>query len=413
MSHLATNDHVQLPLGPAPWGQPLTVTIECTQAPEQRVGKDHRALIQPDWQVELLDHGAESERIARSLTTGFWCSCLFAAESVIPAFRATLQTISSPRMLAERCARFAQSQEWEMGGLGCFWCDRGDDCEAGRAPQTAADAVRSAMSAEGIARLSVEWEDTDRWSVEGLGVAAKYIADSLIRAAGAAWSRWGDPRQVDDGEEGFFKLWWNGMLPHQVDEIARLLPREVWPLSSDFYWDAHFSNIDLVWLSGVISCYPTRDFAEWGVKQAKRWERIPAASVWKLVELGVSANDAIGVLDEQVPIAALRDLIDNAGVHPGTAARWLTVWARIGVAPLSEHYLLLKAHNALVPNRRLLDARYSPQVWSAPHGPSRTETAVMLALAPDSTVIVEAVRRGITTATDPRFLQLIRAESTA
>jgi len=386
---------------PGPAGQGLEVVIECTSAPTERFGVQHRVRIAPDWTVTLDAHDVASERIARTLGAS-WCSCLYFLESVVPAYRETLAFVADPKRWAEQCANWRWMESVSEHRI-CWWCDLGRDCEADLPVETTSERMRHALSPEGMASRcrSSEWPGLD------LSLAAHDQSAALLSAAGRAWCRSGDHTQVDGGEDGFIDLWRSGVLPTHVDEIARSIPRQALPLSPDFYWDAHFGTVDPQWLSAVVCCYPDREFAEWAITQEDRWRRIDPHDVWRMFELRLSARDAMGALDAQVPVDTLVDLSHRGDVPAATAARWLTVWSRIGIMPTSQHFRVLEANRALgnVPSAWRLDATTDAlRARGVRDAPSRLDLAVMLAIAGDVPAVVAAVARGVREATDLRFL---------
>lgn len=386
---------------PGPAGQGLAVTIECTNSPTERFGIQHRVRIASDWSVNLEAHDVESERIARKIGAS-WCSCLFFLESVVPAYRETLAVVADPEQTAEYCANWRSMERLGEHRI-CWWCDLGRDCQADFECTAIAERMRHAMSAEGLAShcSSFEWPGLD------LNVAARDQSAALLAAAGRAWSRWGDPDQVEGGEDGFHELWWHGVLPSHVDAIARSMPKEAWPLSTDIYWNAHFGMVDPQWLSSVVACYPEREFVEWAVAQGDRWSRIDPADVWRMYELRVSARDAMGALDAQVPVGTLADVSLRGDISAATAARWLTAWSQLGIMPTSQHFRVLEANRALgnVPSAWRITATIDTlRIQGVREMPSRLDLAVMLAIAGDIPLVVDAVTRGVREATDLRFL---------
>ncbi len=115
----------------------------------------------------------------------------------------------------------------------------------------------------------------------------------------------------------------------------------------------------------------------------------------------------MGALDAQVPVDTLVDLSHRGDVSAATAARWLTVWSRIGIMPTSQHFRVLEANRALgnVPSAWRLDATTDALRASGVRDvPSRLDLAVMLAIAGDVPAVIAAVARGVREATDLRFL---------
>jgi hypothetical protein len=372
----------ETPIGPAPHGASLSVTIACTATPADRVGVAHSVGIRPDWTVDT-PHDLDAERTARAF--GAWCSCLFFAEVVVPMLRRTLLGAADSALVGDA---------WRP-----WW----------RA-ERAADAARLAFSVDGLAALC----RTSAWSLDGLEVAARAQAAAILNAACWAWARAGDPRQVRDGVDGFALLWDSGVLPMQVDAIARRMLHSTWPLSVEFYEAAFFGAVPAVWLAGVTTSFPTSAFAEWAAAQEHRWESISPDDVERLRELHLSDADAIGALEERISPAAITEAALLAGVSARTASRFLIAWSRVGVAPTRDQVALLARRGAVVehpPVRRLDDvvAALRPVVlYALP----RTEIAVMLAICPDIAVLTRAARLGVRAATDPRFTRMVDERTT-
>ncbi len=340
---------------PVPGGGDLEIVVECTSDPDERFGTVHPVVLHADWTLDT-PHDLAAERVARAF--GGWSSCLLFAERVVPAYRRALEAMMDP------------------------------------GPAHATD---MAMPAAGAWTVSPERDLTSR----------------LFARAGRAWAASGDPRQVEGGESGFFELWGHGVLPGRVDELARALPRSIWPLPPGFYLRACVGAFDIDWLVAVVECFPEREFAEWAVASGSGKYLPPLDDIRRMSALGLSARDAVGVLERRVPVARLVDVANLPGVGGPTAARWLTLWARLGLTPTSAHYRLLAERRLLLhrPAAWTLDAAARAVSGFCPEPPDRTEIAVMLALAADVGVLEDAVRRGIRTSTDPRFLERISKEN--
>lgn len=340
---------------PVPGDRDLEIVVECTSEPDERFGTVHPVVLHSDWTLDT-PHDLEAERVARAL--GGWSSCLLLAERVVPAYRRTLEAMMDP------------------------------------ASELTTDI---AMPASGARTVSPERE----------------LASRLFALAGRAWAASGDPRQVDGGESGFIELWGHGLLPGRVDELACALPRSIWPLPPGFYLRACVGGFDVDWLVAVVECFPDREFAEWAVASGRDEDLPPLDDMRRMSALGLSARDAVGVLERRVPVATLVDVANLPGVGGPTAARWLTLWARLGLTPTSAHYGLLTERSLLLhrPAAWTLDAAARAVSGFCPEPPELTEVAVMLALAPDVGALEDAVRRGIRTSTDPRFLERISKEN--
>ncbi|MBQ9917199.1 MAG: hypothetical protein IJO71_08365 [Microbacterium sp.] len=388
----------RMAVAPAPYGQDLDLVIECTSDPRERFGAPHRVIVHPDWTVET-PHDLDAERIARSF--GGWSTCLLFADRALPTFRRALHVMAHPAQIT------AGDEPWTAAPQDDD--DSDDFCSYPLDPSSLRDSVREEIKPS---RMIPGSPSSHAASPEAIDAERKLYTE-LFSRAGRAWATAGDPRHIDGGEIGFLEVWAQGLLPTHVDELARSLPRSALPLSPQFYSRAHFDDVDVDWLIGAIQCYPDREFADWAVAQNVAWAQTPVEVVWRLYELGLSARDAIGVLEQRVPIDTLVELARRPGVGGQTAARWLTIWARLGVTPTTAHYRLLEANRVLLqrPQSWMLDTTASALRRFGAGAPDRTELAVMLALTTDLGAIERAIRRGARAATDPRFLELIRKEN--
>lgn len=375
------------PVLPAPGGRDLVITIECTSQPGEQFGTLHTVAIHHDWTCET-PHDLTAERVAQSF--GGWSTCLAFADHVIPAYRRAVAFMANPDTLPTHVE-------------GPVWPTTQTDERAG--PANTHDAVRLAISPDGVfpARSSVDVRSMKQTYVK------RRLYQELFAHGGRAWAASGDPHQIVGGAEGFLELWPQGLLPSHVAELARSILRTAWPLPPVLYSKMHSGEIDIDWLAAVTNCYPEREFTAWAATLESGWNRIPVETVSRLHRLGLSAHDAIGVLEERVPIETLTDLSNRSGVGGPTAARWLTVWARLGVSPSPRHYRLLEQNRVLLerPASWMLDSATQALRRYGPGAPDRTELAVMLALTSDQGLVADAVRRGIRYATDDRFMRML------
>lgn len=354
---------------PAPKGQHLAITIECTTAPGERFGTPHRVTIHPDWSV-TIPHDIDAEQIARSL--GSWNSCLHFIERIVPAYRGALAAMSSlaPLPRDEDRMRYELDAEYRLGGATGFGPGNGD-----------------------------------------FAVTEHRLYRELLERAGGIWAAWGDPRYMVGGSSGYRDVWRDGITPVAVDAIARMLPRDSWPLPADFFRRVYFERIDLTWLVTIMNCYPTSEVAMWATELGdSAARRYPADALWRFYDLGVGDRDAIAALDAGIAVEAVNDLAARPGVSGTTAVRWLTTWARVGAMPTVDHYRLLDEHRVLLdrPPQWLVDWTVLALRNFGRDPLPRTELAVMLALTSDVNVVREAVRLGVTTARDIRFIRLIK-----
>ncbi|MDL9978638.1 hypothetical protein [Microbacterium candidum] len=368
-------------LGPAPAGQLLTVNVECTGSPVDRFGVLHPVTIRPDWTVHTV-HDLDAERVG--VLFGGWCSCLHFVERIVPAFREGLQLMAAPRGLPR------DGDVWDnFPSQGCPQSKHfHHDLEA---------AVRHELSA---AHVSGQY-GADGWADRQVAAVAEAQFRAVMSAAAAVWANAADPDLVTGGRDGYLELWAAGMLPTQVAEIAAAFPDQALSFSTAFFRRIHFHGIDIDWLQAVVTAYPT-GLAEWAAQLDRGSLRVDPRELRRMRDLGLTGHDAIGLIEAGVPLAAVTELAVLPNVSGSTAARWLTLWYKIGVHPGPDHYQVLAAHQALHdrPSHSTLDMLCNSLDSVATPLPDRTEVAVMLALTGDPERVSQAVRRGVRRAVD-------------
>lgn len=353
-------------LGPAPGGGSVDLTIDCGSDPEGLAGVAHRVVVRPDWTVWTPHGDLAAERIARSF--GAWCTCLSFADLIVPAYRDALAALMGERHT---------SRTSDI------------DIERFLAPR-----IARAHSAAPLLR---------------------HLYAALLARAGELWAASADPRVVESGAHGLLHLWREGIPPFRVETIARTVPQAAWPLPTRFFMRAARDDDELDWLANAVTAYPEHEFVAWAVDERMHRHRAPADVVWRMYELGLTAADAIAAQEERVSVSRVARLASESAIEARTAARWLVLWAQLGIDPSPGQLAQLSAHDRL---------RHPPARWArdsmivalrrlgAP-GIDRTALAVMLSLAADDALVEHALDEGIRTPSDPRFGRMITRRSTS
>ncbi len=361
------------PLQPAPGGRPLLAPITCTADASTDSGVQHHLVIHSDWRAEAPDHDLAAERVATSLDG--WCSCLHAADTVVPMARTAFWLITNPLMPSTALDRRRTPEPRDIGSTHLF----------GTTPIASASRDQQRAQAE------------------------RRLLDELLAAIGSAWCPWGDPRQVDGGRAGFDELWRAGIPPARVDRLARMFPRASWPLPVDAYLAAQFGTVDLDWLSNAVTYYPERNFVRWALRRGAHVSHPTADQIGRMYDLQLSADDTAAAIDANVAYESLSTLSTVPDTTARSVARWLTLCAQLGARPTTLHWALLAdrgvfreapppwAKDALARKLRSLEQVAIP----------RAELVVMLVLCPDVDVIRDALQHGVLTALDARFIETL------
>lgn len=357
-------------IGPAPGGEPLVLTIECTISPADQFGAPHTVTVLPDWSV-TVPHDLEAERVAALF--GGWSSCERFASAAVPAYRRMVDVMSG-------------ASELDRAAGGSWAASRAPGCCT--PPSVFTSRFEALLHEVGPSHLAAAFGTTPQ-------------AVQVIAAAGRhAWSQAADPSLLEGGEAGYRELWDRGIHPERVARLAHALPDAVCPLPVATYVQAERRDIDTVWLAGVAAVFPVTEFAAWCVSNADGSGRITASEVRELRDLGLSPRDAMAALEGGVAASAIADAVHVSGARPASLARWMGAWARIGCAPTGEHYLLLAERRLL--HARPLAADIDALVTGAGRAVDRTEAAVMLALEPSPHRVLAAIRGGVRSAADLR-----------
>ena len=189
-------------IGPARDGRALVLDVECRTSTRQR-GPLHPVTITPEWQLET-PHDLAAERVAMAF--GGYCSCVLIADQVVPALQVAVQLLARdvPAPIAP-----APDRGWVVGGApaGCH-------CRRSFLPtaQAAAEHARSAL------HLAHRAGTTER----RFGAFLDRVALAHDHFPVPPYDRVVERRVRDAG--GMGQLWRAGLTPHQVADIAALVP---------------------------------------------------------------------------------------------------------------------------------------------------------------------------------------------
>ena len=196
-------------IAPTPNGNVLSVAVTCTARPGDEVGAAHIMTIHPeDWSCTSM-HDLAAERVARALVSEFWSACLLFIESVVPAYRRTLQVMHDPTSLDRR------------NGMWLNQTTGGKCLRPAHQHGVLRDAVRHEISMDHASALFLSDE--------------RRVPDVKIAAA--------DPELMAQGHESFVALWREGILPAQAEWVAASVPQAAFPLPADFYSNIYFNLV--------------------------------------------------------------------------------------------------------------------------------------------------------------------------
>lgn len=308
-------------LGPAPGRGELTIMIPCgTEDPTQdEVG--HPMTVRADWSLDM-PHDLEAERVAVAL--GGVSTCLDLAAGLVPALRHLLavMTRASDRLVETR------------------WC------ALGRCHGTYHHASDEAAY---------------RHEITPVHLAARFglrtwQAERLLDAAGTAWLAAADLTLVDEGREGYARLWSAAIHPELVPRLLLLAPPRARSMPWKFFVDAAYGGASRV-------RPPAQDAAD-----TPLFRTPDAAEVQTLV------------------------------------SRWQREWHRVGCRPQAEHYELVVRHRIphLLPEPAQID-RTLALCRLVEDDVDRTDVGIMLAMLGEPILVATAVQHGITSALDPRL----------
>jgi hypothetical protein len=366
---------VQGEIGPAADGRALVLDVECRTSTSQR-GPLHPVTITPEWELET-PHDLAAERVATAF--GGYCSCVLIADQVVPALRIAVRLLArqEPAPIAP-----APDRGWVVGSApaGCH-------CRASFYPtaQTAAEHARSAQ------HLAHRAGTTERRFGTFLDRVSRAHDHFPLPAHDAALTH----RVRDPG--GLWALWRAGLTPHQVADIAALVPGDE-PLPVEFFLGVAYRPVDRAWLRATIARRPDPDVATYLAWSGEVLHAEPDGRCGEWLELGVPTRAIEALLQADTSPGAAYTLARELGWSRRVAACYLALWARAGCAPTVAHVRLLTRFGidrSYVPSPAAIDL-LERTASELPQPPSRTDLAVLLAAAGTRAVASDLLARGIT-----------------
>jgi hypothetical protein len=207
---------------PAPEGASLSLEIDCVSHPSGHVGTKHRVVIRADWTVETM-HDLEAERLSRAL--GGWSSCLCFAESVVPAYRHSLEVMADPALMSTALVR----GWWHNSNARRFHWHEADHIHRD---------LRSAVQHE-VGEHAVTLFVSPSWSFPAKDMAAALRAQyaTVMEVGKRAWTRESGPAPIH-GPSGLEVLWENGVLPAGSGRFVHRWLRDQWllPAGAQVAW---------------------------------------------------------------------------------------------------------------------------------------------------------------------------------
>jgi hypothetical protein len=205
----------------------------------------------------------------------------------------------------------------------------------------------------------------------------------------------------EDG--GARMLWAAGLHLDRVAELAALVPggcQEALPAA--FYLGAATRGIDEQWVRETLARRPDPDIATWLVWSAEAVAPTTGDACGEWISLGVPLRELKELLAARTHPATAAELGRLTGMSDRGAAIFLANWAQAGCEPTVAHVKLLerlgvgRGYRPPVTAVNLLELTAS----ELRPAPSRTDLAVMLALAGTRTAVLDLLERGITTPYD-------------
>ena len=363
-------------IGPAADGRELVLDVECRTSTKNRRGPLHPVTITPDWRLET-PHDLEAERVA--VAFGGYCSCVPIADQVVPALQLAVQLLAR-RVLAPIAP--ADDRGWVVGGAPAH-CQ----CRTSFFPtaQAAAEHARSALHLAHRAGTSEQ----------RFGAFLDRVARAHDHFPCPPHDRDLARRVRDPG--GVWALWRAGLSPEQAAEIASLVPGDE-PLPLEFFLGVAYRPVDRDWLAKTLARRPDPDVATFLAWSTEVLHPHPDSRCAEWLALGL-------------PTRAVEDLL-RAGTAPATAvtlarelhwsarvaANYLAGWARAGCEPTVDHVRLLtrlgidRSYVPSPPAINLLELTASELAKP----PSRTDLAVLLAVAGTRAFAIDLLEGGIT-----------------
>jgi hypothetical protein len=366
---------VQGQIGPAADGRALVLDVECRTSTKQR-GPLHPVTITPDWQLET-PHDLAAERIAMAF--GGYCSCVLIADQVVPALRVAVQLLArqAPAPIGP-----APDRGWVVGSA-----PAGCQCRMSFLPtaQAAAEHARSALHLAHVAGT------TERRFGAFLDRVVRAHDHFPVPAHDRALER----RVRDAG--GIGQLWRAGLTPDQIADIAALVPGSE-PLPVEFFLGVAYRPVNRAWLRATLVRRPDPDVATFLAWSGEVLHPHPDDRCGDWLELGIPTRAIEDLLRAGTSLDSVQTISLELGWSRRVAANYLAGWARAGCEPTVAHVRLLA--------RLGIDRSYVPsppainllEMTASDLGepPSRTDLAVLLAVAGTRAFAIDLLERGIT-----------------
>ena len=369
-------------LGPAPDGAPLTVSVVC-RTRRARAGRRHDVTIHPDWSVST-PHDLDAERIGAAL--GGYLSCLDLVDHTVPALADLLQLVARrvlPPLSRNHVGRWVVDQP--TAGCGC-------QSQSYTTPYEAAEHVRSA------AHLARRYAADPR-QLTRLLEAAVEAHGGFQMCPPPGWVALGSVREP----RGIDVLWGAGVPPELVTEVQeRVLPHGG-PLSTAAYLGAAFRCDDLDWLASTVQRCPDAphdpDAVTWAAWSYGNEDRAHPHARGEWLSVGLPRSTVDVLVEGGIGVRVAEELAETTGRSVARAARVLAAWERAGCRPGPGDIAALDVlgiGDSYEPTSGAVESLLQA-TRRLPVAPTRTQVAVLLALAGNRPDALALAKEGVVT----------------
>jgi hypothetical protein len=368
-------------VGPAPEGEPLTVTVSCRTQRRGR-GRRHDVVLHPDWTVET-PHDLDAERIGVAL--GGHLSCVDLVDRTVPALR-DLAQLAARRRLPPLGRNHAGRWVVDQPSVGCR-CEQ----DSYATPFEAAEHVRDA------GHLGRRY---------GANAAVLGELLSVVEAAHGGFAMCPPPGwsalQAVREPRGLDVLWGAGVPPDLVEHVQDALSPEGRPLPTTAYLGAAYRCEDLDWLVATVRRRPDQDVAVWAAWSYGNGDRAHPHLRGDWLELGVPRSVIDVLVEGGITIRLAEELAETTGRTVERAALVLAAWERAGCRPGPGDIAaldVLGVGDSYEPSAAVVEgiqrgtARFRVR-------PTRTQVAVLVGLAGTRAEAVRLIQQGIVAASD-------------
>jgi len=363
-----------------PWRGDLIVTVECRPTPTGLESNSHEITIHDDWSV-ATPHDLDAERVAMAF--GGYSSCVVLVDMVLPLLSPLLPQVA--RHLRPALQRHDR-EKWLMPvGQSAVCCHRGH-----KSFSSARTAFEHAVSASHLANR--------------LGLPI-WLIEPIIREV-AATSRPNldhfshlERRVRDVG--GIEHLWRAGIRPDEIEQMALWAAAVDEALPVSYFEGIAYSGHDPQWIPAVLQYRPDADTAAW-----LAWSPSPgpfvSASEWGAwLGLGLSRKEFWIAVESRLPLTLVPEVAAATGWSSSRSARMLVAWSNSACNPTPSQLAELARSGAdqHVPSQTAVDAARA-EAREVGAVIERTEIGVMLALAGNRPLLLDAVRKGVRSLTE-------------